>query len=292
MINLPLKIYLITSLLCVVSSINALPHASNKLVDSNIVSERIIWDKKPIPLQFRIGQERIIHFPTEIRYWLPDSLKSSVTAMSANGVLYLTAQQSFLKTRIRVQEIETQTVYLLDISSDAEGRYPEEVIILNAENIENKSKGVITQKSKNDWYIRLARFAAQSLYAPERLIPSDNEIVHIEVDSTETVPLVRGGNIKVTPIDSWKGSGFYVTAVLIQNTSANNILIVDDRFNKKVNQLGISNADKERILYLNTDIRGNWLAAIPQHTVLMTAGTDNDKTTLYLISTRSFMESL
>jgi hypothetical protein len=48
---------------------------------------RILWDKRPIDLQLQINHERIIHFPDEVRYWLPDNIKHKVSVLAANGVL-------------------------------------------------------------------------------------------------------------------------------------------------------------------------------------------------------------
>ena len=38
--------------------------------------ERVLWDKRPIKVHIQQGQERIIHFPDDVRYWLPDSIKT------------------------------------------------------------------------------------------------------------------------------------------------------------------------------------------------------------------------
>ena len=51
--------------------------------------ERVLWDKTPISVHIQLGEERIIHFPDDIRYWLPDSIQRKVTVLAANGVLYI-----------------------------------------------------------------------------------------------------------------------------------------------------------------------------------------------------------
>ncbi len=247
---------------------------------------RVLWDKKPIVINLAVNKERIIHFPTEVRYWVPTALENSLSILAANGVLYIKSYKAFDETRIRVQTLDTQKIYLLDLTSIEGAKVSTEIIVTDENYTENKSTlEAITRKQKRgDWYIRLVRFAAQSLYARERLMPSDNEIRAIPINSTESIPLIKGGDVETTPIYSWKGADFYVTAVLVKNITTEKINIVINP--NKVKRLF------ENSIALKTDIRGDWLAVVPQHTFINPMGTKEDRTTFYLISKRSFMESL
>ena len=56
---------------------------------SSELPERVVWDHRAIPVHIQTGQERTVHFPEAVRYWMPDHLSLKLTALSANGVLYL-----------------------------------------------------------------------------------------------------------------------------------------------------------------------------------------------------------
>lgn len=245
--------------------------------------ERTLWTKKPIPVGLVIGQERLIHFPVDVRYWIPASIENAISILAANGVLYVTAYTPFESTRIRVQALDTQKMYLLDLMTVEQGQVSEELIVVDEEHVSNQSKELKSFPSGDDWYVRLIRFASQSLYAPERLMPADSAIHPIRMNSTKPVMLVRGGDIEAIPVNSWRGGGFHITAVRLRNLSSEPLAIVHEA--SRVVRLF------ERTLILASDIRGEWLAAATQHTTLGPGGMHDDRTTLYLISEHPFMES-
>ncbi len=248
-------------------------------------SERVLWDKQPIAFSVTVGKERLVHFPVEVRYWVPSSIEDSVAILAVNGVLYVTALREFEKTRIRVQSLVSNKVYLLDIAASENVTVTKNLIVMDHDHAENKAQAMKieqTEQPVSDWFIRLTRFAAQSLYAKERLMPVDYEISSIRMDSTSSIPLVRGGDIEAIPMKSWRGGGYYVTAVRIRNLSRQDVVIMHEA--PRVMRL------MQRILVLSDDIRGDWIAVTPQHTTLEPSGHD-DVTTLYLLSERSFTES-
>jgi integrating conjugative element protein (TIGR03749 family) len=258
-------------------------------------SERVIWNKQPIPVALVVGNERLIHFPSDIRYWIPETLESAVTVIAANGVLYIQSKQPFLKTRIRVQDIATQRIYLLDMVSQETGHYPKNVMVTNKQDVVSLTASVDPQQPAVDWPIRLIRFAAQSLYAPERLSPSDHQIRRISVDPGP-VSLLRGGDTESTPLGQWQGGGLYVTAVLVRNLTDQTIEIAPVREAHGTLDIPIdtpldTSTDSKRTLFLDQDVRGTWLYAATQHSVLHPAGDDADRICLYLVSRRSFAEA-
>jgi len=126
----------------------------------------------------------------------------------------------------------------------------------------------------------LTRYAAQQLYAPERLVDGDSAIKRIPVESKTSVPLIRGGLIEAVPIASWQGHGLTVTAVRVRNLSRQSL------------QLQFDQTDSLEALDLSHLVRGDWLTATLQHDRLGAMGDETDTTTLYLVSNRSFVESL
>ncbi len=243
-------------------------------------SERVLWDKRPINVHLQVGNERIIHFPDDVRYWLPDTVKRHVSVLAANGVLYIRAVEPFPTTRIRIQGLNDQQIYLLDITASEAAAVSDELIVMTKENTRNRSKEATAYKTTEDWRIRLTRYAAQQIYAPERLVDGDSAIKRIPVESKTTVPLIRGGLIEAVPIASWQGHGLTVTAVRVRNLSQQSLQLQFDR------------SDSHQALDLSHLVRGDWLTATLQHDRLGAMGEETDTTTLYLVSNRSFVESL
>lgn len=246
--------------------------------------ERVLWDKRPISVHLQVGHERIIHFPDDVRYWLPDTVKRHVSVLAANGVLYIRAMESFPTTRIRIQGLNDQQLYLLDITASEAAAVSDELIVMTKENTRNRSKEATAYKTTEDWRIRLTRYAAQQLYAPERLVDGDSAIRRIPVESKTSVPLIRGGLIEAVPIASWQANtkprGLTVTAVRVRNLSRQSL------------QLQFDQSDSPHVLNLSHLVRGDWLTATLQHDRLGAMGDETDTTTLYLVSNRSFVESL
>ena len=246
--------------------------------------QRVLWDKRPISIHLQVGHERLIHFPDDVRYWLPDRVKRQVSALAANGVLYIRATEPFPTTRIRVQGLNDQQVYLLDITASETVAASDELVVMTKENSRNRSKEATAYKTTEDWRIRLTRYAAQQLYAPERLVDGDSAIKRIPVESKASVPLIRGGLIEAVPIASWQtnteAKGLTVTAVRVRNLSRQSL------------QLQFDQSDYPQALNLSRLVRGDWLTATLQHDRLGAMGSETDTTTLYLVSNRSFVESL
>jgi integrating conjugative element protein (TIGR03749 family) len=242
--------------------------------------ERVLWDKRPISVHLQVDHERIIHFPDDVRYWLPDTVKRQVSVLAANGVLYIRAVEPFPTTRIRIQGLSDQQIYLLDITASKVAAVSDELIVMTKENTRNRSKDATVYKTTEDWRIRLTRYAAQQLYAPERLVDGDSAIKRIPVELKTSVPLIRGGLIEAVPIASWQGHGLTVTAVRVRNLSLQSLQLQFDR------------SDSHRVLDLSYLVRGDWLTATLQHDRLGAMGDETDTTTLYLVSNRSFVESL
>lgn len=242
--------------------------------------ERVIWDKKPIAVHIQERSERIIYFPGAIRYWLPDSLTNKVSALSANGVLYLQAHASFPLTRIRVQDIASQNIYLLDVFADEERSVSDELVVMEPGQLRNLSEPQNRKLSGEDWRVRLTRYAAQQFYAPERILVGDPAIKRIPLATDNPIPLIQGGEFKAIPIAAWKGGGFILTAVKIVNQTAERILI---RFD---------DLEKGKVLSLEKQVRGDWLTVTPQHTFVGPKGSVEDTTVLYLVSLRPLAESI
>lgn len=245
----------------------------------NQAAERVLWDKRPIEVHVPVGQERLVHFPTDVRYWLPDRLRGKASILAANGVLYVRAIAAFPSTRVRVQGLSDQRLYLLDLSANDQGTVSHDLIVMDEAHVGNRAKAAPPTATRIDWRIRLTRYAAQQLYAPERLLAGDPDIQRIPVD-TRSVPLIRGGQLAAKPIAAWKGGGLFVTAIHVRNTQRHSLT------------LQFESSRDAHTLDLSTLLRGHWLTASVQHSTVARKGQSADSTTLYVVSDRPFTESL
>ena len=224
-------------------------------------TERIVWRKSPIPLDLGVGQERMVHFPGPVSVGLPASLQGSLRIQSSAGTVYWLAQQPFPATRILVRALDDGQVYLFDVAASPEGGSvaPMEITLPRQPSTDTSDQAPAGPATHG--YVSLTRFAAQQLYAPQRLQTPLAGVVRVPVPDGP-VPLVRGGAIVSTPLASWRSGHRFVTAVQLSNTS-----------------------HEAQELQAHA-LRGAWLAATFQHHRLLPAGDEADHTVVYLISDR------
>ena len=229
-------------------------------------TDRIEWKKTPIKLKLKVGQERIITFPTSVKVGVPGQIQPLLRTQNINGTVYLLANTAFDMTRIMVREIEGDQVYLLDITA-ADETVQNNPIEIYVEDEDMSGNTDFSNKSNRNRpkhsYVSLTRFAAQQLYAPARLLKNKPGIIRTPV-ARASVPLVRGGAIDAKPIIAWRAGGYYLTAVKLTNQTAH-AQTLDPR-----------------------DLRGRWLTASFQHHRLLPAGNEADTTAVYLLSARPF----
>ncbi len=226
-------------------------------------TERIVWRKVPIALDLGVGQERMVHFPGPVSVGLPEHLQGRLRIQSSAGTVYWLAQHPFPATRILVRALDDGQVYLLDVAAYSEGGSAAPVEIILARQPAAVSPDPAPTGPSTHGYVSLTRFAAQQLYAPQRLQTPLPGVVRVPVPD-KPVALVRGGVVVAVPLGSWRSGFRYVTVVKLTNTSL------------------------EAQELLADGLRGQWLAATFQHHRLLPAGDEADHTVVYLISDRPF----
>ena len=234
-------------------------------------TERIEWNKTPIQLNLKVNHERMVHFPGPVKVGIPESLRSIIRVQSVNGTVYLLAQAPFEPVRVMVRDIDAGQVFLFDVSAQVEGGQVHPVQVFMPATKQNRPRSndlsIDDDPSTEQYsYVALTRFAAQQLYAPARLVQDKPGIVRVPV-ARKPVALLRGGAIAAVPIVAWRAGGLYLTAVKLNNISAQP-QILDPR-----------------------NLRGSWLTATFQHNRLLPAGDEADTTAVYLISARPFEAS-
>lgn len=263
---LPSKTWLAAVLWCLVAAVRASADTSPQ-----DTPEQVTWRKSPIELSLVVGEERLVHFPDSVRAGLPGSLAAMLRVQSIHGTLYLQARQPFSPARIMVHTQPDGPIYVLDIDAvagDANIRPPPDMQVVPDLRAAHPEAGSEGGGHPSPWgYVALTRFAAQRLYAPQRLAPVRSGVVPVPVDP-EPVTLFRDRNVQAVPVAAWKAGPHYVTAVQLVHLGPGTI-VLDPR-----------------------DLRGTWLAATFQHNRLQPKGAQADTTAVYLVSDRPFEAAL
>lgn len=253
-----------------------------------------VWQGEPILIPLRIDTERILHFPdaTRVRAGLIGGPVPGLRIQPLDNRLYLTASQPFERTRLLAQTGQGQMLLDLSAKADADvGPRTMDILVSGAQ----APVGADTPAGPERFptgpaganlpipagtlmpadpvgYVALVRHAAQTLYAPERLMPPEGRILRTPLNSRKAPHLVRGGRIEAAPLAAWRAAGprtpLWVTAVRLRNLSPNG-LDLDPR-----------------------DLRGQWRAAAFQHGHLGPAGREEDVTIVYLVSDKAFDAAL
>ena len=226
--------------------------------------QRVIWNKQPIAVQLNVGAERRVQFGAPVSVGIPATLQGMLRIQTVNGTVYLLSQRPFPKTRVLARELDSGQAYLLDVTAIAsDGQMPP--IAVQLPNTHKPSRAAV-KASGPPGYVALTRFAAQQLYAPERLLEAMSGVHRVPIQNSP-VALVPGNAVAATPLIAWRAGDLYITAVKLENRSKRAQLL-----------------DPRRL-------RGNWLCATFQHARLLPTGTDADTTAVYLVSAQAFAAS-
>jgi integrating conjugative element protein (TIGR03749 family) len=231
--------------------------------------EHRVWNKAPIHIVLPVGEERRIDFPLSVELQVPALIKtmSERIQITESGSVYWIASKSFKRQRVNAVTA-TGYSYILDVEARPKGHKHPIAIVDERIPVEDSKTGKPTKQPYDYDYVDLARFAAQSVYAPDRLIKELPGVRRIEINP-DHLPLVKGGDLLTEPMAQWVAStipSLYVTAVRVTSNSLNKITL-DPRL-----------------------LRGDFLAASSQHAYVNSAGENGDTTTWYLISDQPLNE--
>ncbi|CBJ80655.1 putative exported protein [Xenorhabdus bovienii str. Jollieti] len=227
--------------------------------------ELMKWERIPLPVTLKVCQERIIFADRNVRVGLSPSLSDKLRVQSAGGAVYLKASHAFSPTRLQLQDSENGEIILLDITATKTGStepvrilYPDEKSSAPKEGAQLQRKSVPSAPVP----VVLTRYAAQQLYAPLRTVEPVTGIhpvsLHLPVSITTLYP---SEPIAVSPLAGWGVQNYAVVALKLRNTVKRNITL-DPRA-----------------------LQGKFVSATFQHRWLGEAGTPEDTTVLYLVTT-------
>ncbi|HDZ2453997.1 TPA: TIGR03749 family integrating conjugative element protein [Klebsiella pneumoniae] len=250
--------------------------------------ELMKWERIPLQVPLTVGQERIVFVEKNVRVGFPSSLNNKLRVQSTGGVVYLNAGEAFPVTRLELQNKENGEIILLDVSAAA-GKttrepvkivYDGEVTTATASDKQSVSSGgdstgrnaqqADAETTKPDRKpaklnaplpVVLTRYAAQNMYGPLRTVEPVPGIspVSLKMPSSITT-LLPAEPVTVTPMAAWSLQGNSVVALQVRNRSAGKV-ILDPRA-----------------------LEGQFITASFQHRWLGSAGTPEDTTVLYLVT--------
>ncbi|MBD2794095.1 TIGR03749 family integrating conjugative element protein [Xenorhabdus szentirmaii] len=226
--------------------------------------ELLKWERIPLPVTLKVGQERIIFADRNMRIGVPPSLSDKLRVQSAGGAIYLKARQSFSPTRLQLQDSENGKIILLDIrAAKTAPTEPIRIIYPDEKSTESVEKSSSHSKAKLSAPVpvMLTRYAAQQLYAPLRTVEPVTGIhpVNLHLPSIITT-LYPSAPLEIIPLAGWKVKNYSVVALKLRNT-AKRTLTLDPRA-----------------------LQGQFMTATFQHRWLGEAGTPEDTTVLYLVT--------
>lgn len=250
--------------------------------------ELMKWERIPLQVPLTVGQERIVFVNKNVRVGFPPTLNSKLRIQSTGGAVYLDASEAFPVTRLELQDKENGELILLDVSA-APGKttrepvkivYDGEVATATARDKQSVSSdgdstGRGAQQTDNQTAkadrkpaklnaplpVVLTRYAAQNMYGPLRTVEAVPGIspVSLKLPSSITT-LMPSEPISVTPMAAWSLQGSSVIALQVRNRSPGKV-ILDPRA-----------------------LEGQFMTAAFQHRWLGRAGTPEDTTVLYLVT--------
>lgn len=248
--------------------------------------ELMKWERIPLQVPLTVGQERIVFVNKNVRVGFPSALNDKLRIQSNSGAVYLDAKEAFPVTRLELQNVENGEIIILDVSASAGKTVREPVkIVYDGEVATASASDKQTVSSNGDSTGRqlsaeakpetrrpaklgaplpvvLTRYAAQNLYGPPRTVEPVPGIspVSLKLPSRITT-LMPSEPVSVTPMAAWSLQGSSVIALQVRNRSAGKV-ILDPRVPE-----------------------GQFTTATFQHRWLGRAGTPEDTTVLYLVTT-------
>ncbi len=251
------------------------------LTSANAELRLLNFSGEPIKLTLLVGQEVQLNFEKPLgSIGTPDAIKDKLKTQLIDSRLWIKATKTFKPIRVLVKNSKGKiSIFLLSAISHTKKiqQYPIKYNVI-AERRQAHKDGNQTHaktKLKNLSYVDLTRFAAQTFYAPKRLIKKTN-VVRVAINIKQPITLFTcsknlacNGNVSAHPLASWRSShNTYISAILLKNTT-NRQIVLDPR-----------------------DLLGNWKSATFHFNRLGRTGEPTDTSVVYLISASPFEQSL
>lgn len=239
-------------------------------------TEIMTWERLPLAVPLRVGEERVVFVERNVRVGVPASVGDRLRVQSAAGAVYLTANAPIEPTRLQLQDAESGQTFLIDIAAEAPakagGKPLEPVKIVAQDTPPPAPAGKARRRAAGRKEatpgnvpvpVALARYAAQSLYAPLRTVEPLPGVSRVSLpEGLDFSTLLPGEPVAAHAIAAWRLADYRITAVRLSNQSATVIQLHPTR------------------------LQGAFAAAAFQHGTLGVQGTPEDTTVVYLVTHR------
>lgn len=239
--------------------------------------EILHWERLPLAVPLKVGQERIVFVDRNIRVGVPASVGDRLRVQSAGGAIYLRASEPIEPTRLQLQDADSGTLILLDIAASPakDGEQALEPVRIVEGNTtpprygqqrDSETDVPITEQDRptrreTPVAVVLTRYAAQNLYAPLRTVEPVPGIVRVNLRRDLPLDtLLPTLPVQAAALASWRLEDQWVTAVRLTHM-AGSWIELDPR-----------------------TLQGDFLTATFQHPALGPRGTPEDTTVLYLVT--------
>ena len=157
--------------------------------------EILRWERLPLAVPLRVGQERIVFIDRNVRVGVPASVGERLRVQSAGGAVYLRASEAIEPTRLQLQDADTGALIRLDIAAEPVGDDEpalEPVRIVEGDHVPAHDGEPPTSdttaraerraaRRETPIPVVLTRFAAQNLYAPLRTVEPLPDIMRVNL---------------------------------------------------------------------------------------------------------------
>ena len=246
------------------------------------------WERIPIALPLIVGQERVVFVDQNVRVGLPRTLTAKLRVQSTGGAIYLLANEPIPPTRLQLQNMASGEIVLIDVAArtgkedqpklepikivlslQQSGRYGQaragqkDALDRTDSKADEQALNIDSPAVKRETPIPvvITRFAAQMLYAPLRTVEPLAGVSQVNLGRRlDLAGLIPTLPIQASALGAWSLQGYWVTAVKLQNTSAQH-LTLDPR-----------------------ELVGDFITATFQHPYLGVKGDPTDTTIVYLVT--------
>lgn len=198
-------------------------------------AETVVWRKTPIALELVVGVEQLLILPSNAEVGLPPALTNPnvYRTLVTGGAAYWTALEPFDTQRVQLR-LESGEFLLFDVSARTLKQPPAtvdtlQVVLAGSETFLGEpglnAGGPLPGEAN---LFELLRYAAQSIYAPQRLIAP--------LPGVKKVPVGLAGNqgrlydagrhpLVIQPYQAWSAGDFFVTAFVVTNEASHPVAL-------------------------------------------------------------------
>ncbi len=226
-------------------------------------TQTLIWHGTPLSVAIAPGHYRLLIFTDPVRVDVPVEVADQLSVeITRPGYVLLKANTAFTEATLRITRTDGSAVMPLLLRARP-GAPSHTLTVLDGFNRPINTHH--TPQAQAPSYVSLLRHAAQTLYAPGRLVPDSTHITRTATRqnalATNLIRSERGEHYRYTWLATWSGDQHWISAIRIQNASPLRIRL-----------------DPRNVVLSHLD------AVSFQHTWLAAAGDLRDETVMYLIT--------